>query len=74
LVIVSHAGIIYTKVTPLWGRSRKRKLELTYVALPIRQPAGPAAKVRWREGLTAAKMAVCRWRHPFIVAQVEFLE
>jgi DNA ligase D-like protein (predicted ligase) len=29
---------------------------------------------RWGEGLTAAKMATCRWLDPFIVARVEFLE
>jgi ATP-dependent DNA ligase len=29
---------------------------------------------RWGEGLTAAKMALCRWLKPFIVARIEFLE
>ena len=29
---------------------------------------------QWREGMTAAKMALCRWLDPFIVARVEFLE
>ena len=29
---------------------------------------------RWGDGLTAAKMAVCCWLHPFIVARIEFLE
>jgi ATP-dependent DNA ligase len=29
---------------------------------------------RWGEGLTAAKMARCRWLDPFIVARIEFLE
>jgi ATP-dependent DNA ligase len=29
---------------------------------------------RWGEGMTAAKMAVCRWLDPFIVARIEFLE
>jgi DNA ligase D-like protein (predicted ligase) len=29
---------------------------------------------RWREGLTAAKMAMCCWLDPFIVARIEFLE
>jgi ATP-dependent DNA ligase len=29
---------------------------------------------RWGEGLTAAKMAVCWWLKPFIVARIEFLE
>ena len=29
---------------------------------------------RWGEGLTAAKMAMCRWLDPFIVVRVEFLE
>src|SRR5207248_9313364 len=29
---------------------------------------------RWGEGLTAAKMALCRWLHPFLVARIEFLE
>jgi len=31
-------------------------------------------KGRWGEGLTAAKMAACRWLDPFIVVRVEFLE
>jgi bifunctional non-homologous end joining protein LigD len=29
---------------------------------------------RFGEGLTAAKMALCRWLNPFIVARIEFLE
>jgi bifunctional non-homologous end joining protein LigD len=29
---------------------------------------------RWGEGLTAAKMALCRWLDPSIVARIEFLE
>jgi len=29
---------------------------------------------RWGEGLTAAKMAACRWLYPFIVTRIEFLE
>ena len=29
---------------------------------------------RWGEGLTAAKMAVCRWLDPFLVARIDFLE
>lgn len=29
---------------------------------------------RWGESLTVAKMAVCRWLDPFIVARIEFLE
>jgi ATP-dependent DNA ligase len=29
---------------------------------------------RWGEGLTAAKMAMCCWLDPFIVARIEFLE
>lgn len=29
---------------------------------------------RWGEGMTAAKMAACRWLEPFIVVRVEFLE
>jgi DNA ligase D-like protein (predicted ligase) len=32
------------------------------------------AEGRWSEGLTAAKMATCRWLDPFIVARIEFLE
>jgi bifunctional non-homologous end joining protein LigD len=31
-------------------------------------------KGRWREGLTAAKMSMCRWLDPFLVVRVEFLE
>jgi hypothetical protein len=29
---------------------------------------------RWGEGLTAAKMAACRWLDPSVVARIEFLE
>ena len=29
---------------------------------------------RWGEGLTAAKMAMCRWLYPVVVARIEFLE
>ena len=29
---------------------------------------------RWGEGLAAAKMAMCRWLEPFVVARIEFLE
>jgi ATP-dependent DNA ligase len=29
---------------------------------------------RWGEGLTAAKMAMCCWLDPFIVARIEFLQ
>jgi bifunctional non-homologous end joining protein LigD len=29
---------------------------------------------RWGEGLTAAKMALCRWLHPALVTRIEFLE
>ena len=28
----------------------------------------------WGEGLTAAKMNICRWLEPFLVARIEFLE
>ena len=28
----------------------------------------------WGEGLTAAKMDICRWLDPFLVARIEFLE
>jgi bifunctional non-homologous end joining protein LigD len=35
----------------------------------------PEAKSgRWGEGLTAAKMAVCRWLEPLLVGQFEFVE
>jgi ATP-dependent DNA ligase len=29
---------------------------------------------RWGDGLTAAKMAACRWLDLFLVARIEFLE
>jgi DNA ligase D-like protein (predicted ligase) len=29
---------------------------------------------QWRDGLTAAKMDICRWLDPFLVARIEFLE
>src|SRR5207253_2243142 len=29
---------------------------------------------RWGEGLTSAKMDMCRWLDPFIVVRIEFLE
>jgi bifunctional non-homologous end joining protein LigD len=40
----------------------------SFVNLPDR------AKGRWGEGLTAEKMAVCRWLHPCLVARIDFLE
>ena len=43
-------------------------LSLRFANLPERTEG------RWGEGLTAAKMAVCRWLEPFIVARIEFLE
>jgi len=39
-----------------------------FVNLPQRD------KGRWGEGLTAAKMAECRWLRPELVAQIEFAE
>jgi ATP-dependent DNA ligase len=45
-------------------------LLLSWVARErVRQTEG-----RWGEGLTAAKMAMCRWLEPFIVVRIEFLE
>jgi ATP-dependent DNA ligase len=32
------------------------------------------AKDAGGEGLTAAKMSVCRWLEPFLVARIEFLD
>jgi ATP-dependent DNA ligase len=32
------------------------------------------AEGHWGEGLTAAKMDICRWLDPFVVARVKFLE
>ena len=32
------------------------------------------AEGRWSEGLTRAKIAICRWLDPFIVARIEFLQ
>jgi len=29
---------------------------------------------RWGEGLTAAKMKICRWLRPVLVGQFEFVE
>jgi hypothetical protein len=29
---------------------------------------------RWGEGLTTAKMLICSWLEPFLVARIEFLE
>jgi ATP-dependent DNA ligase len=59
-------------------------LELRRVLLPhfeeLRIPRCPFANLpdraegRWGDGLTAAKMAMCRWLDPFIVARIEFLE
>jgi hypothetical protein len=46
----------------------------------LRTPRCPFANLpdrgegRWGEGMTAAKMAACRWLDPFIVARIEFLE
>jgi len=45
-----------------------RKQRCPFVNLPERTEG------RWGEGLTAAKMALCRWLEPFIVVRIEFLE
>jgi bifunctional non-homologous end joining protein LigD len=50
---------------------RLRGLEIAqcpFVNLP------EAASGRWGEGLTASKMAECRWVQPLVVAQFEFVE
>jgi bifunctional non-homologous end joining protein LigD len=39
-----------------------------FASLPDRGEGG------WGEGLTAAKMLMCRWLEPFIVVRIEFLE
>ena len=47
------------------------KLRITrcqFVNLPERTEG------RWGEVLTAAKMAMCRWLYPVVVARIEFLE
>jgi len=58
--------------------------ELRRATLPhfetLRMPRCPFANPRngtegrWGEGLTAAKMAVCRWLDPLLVGQIECLE
>jgi hypothetical protein len=45
-----------------------RTTRFPFVNLPER------GEGRWGEGLTAVKMATCRWLQPFIVARIEFLE
>jgi bifunctional non-homologous end joining protein LigD len=46
----------------------------------LRMPRCPFANLpdrgegRWGQGLTAAKMGLCRWLDPFVVARIEFLE
>ena len=41
--------------------------------VPVRQPAGEEGG-RWGAGLTAKKMADCRWLKPVLVGQFEFVE
>ena len=41
--------------------------------MPFREPAGKEAG-RWGAGLTAAKMAECRWLKPQLIGQFEFVE
>ena len=45
-----------------------RKQRCPFANLPDR------GEGRWGEGLTAAKMVMCRWLEPFIVVRIEFLE
>jgi bifunctional non-homologous end joining protein LigD len=45
-----------------------RKQRCPFVNLPDR------GEGRWGEGITAAKMAMCRWLEPFFVVRIEFLE
>jgi bifunctional non-homologous end joining protein LigD len=45
-----------------------RTLRCPFVNLPDR------GQGHWGEGLTAAKMAACRWLEPLLVARIEFLE
>lgn len=60
--------------TPATRAALFRKLK------PLEVPACPFANLpetksgRWGAGLTAAKMAECRWVKPVLVAQIEFLE
>jgi ATP-dependent DNA ligase len=41
--------------------------------MPLREPARGRSG-RWRQGLTAEKMAECRWLKPVLVGQFEFVE
>jgi bifunctional non-homologous end joining protein LigD len=69
-----YAGSIRAGIAPEYRRARLPHFE------ELRKQRCPFANVpdrgegRWGEGLTAAKMAMCRWLDPFIVVRVEFLE
>jgi bifunctional non-homologous end joining protein LigD len=69
-----YAGSIRAGIPPEYRRGlvphleQLRKQRCPFVNLPDR------GEGRWGEGITAAKMAMCRWLDPFIVVRIEFLE
>ena len=61
----------FTPATRAALKQRFRGLEISscpFANLP------EARSGRWGQGLTAEKMAECRWLKPVLVAQLEFLE
>jgi hypothetical protein len=42
--------------------------------MPVRESSGSAIRTMGRAGLTAAKMADCRWLKPPLVGQFEFVK
>ena len=71
LIYVARTRNGFTPRSRLQLFEQLRKLETTacpFANLP------EARSGRWRQGLTAAKMAECRWVEPRLVAQFEFVE
>jgi DNA ligase D-like protein (predicted ligase) len=69
-----YAASVRTAIPPEFRRALFAHFE------ELNKPRCPFANLpehtegRWGEGLTAAKMALCRWLDPFLVVRIEFLE
>jgi ATP-dependent DNA ligase len=71
LIYVARARNGFTPATRVKLFKNFKRLETP--ELPVREPAEKKSG-RWGAGLTAAKMADCRWLRPVLVGQFEFLE
>jgi ATP-dependent DNA ligase len=63
-----HAGLGQLRRVLLLFLKELQVPRCPFVNLPDRTEG------RWSEGMTAAKMQLCRWLEPFLVTRIEFLE